>query len=428
MKTKKNVLANWLISNLRFFSTLQRKRDLSGVYSEKKFHAILKNMRDRADRSGQPFSLVTFEVGRVEINRKIHKHLLKYLSSRLRSTDEVGWFNEQQIGVILRNASTDSALKIAQLISTQVTSTTHPLESKVYTYPPDPRYYPYESRKDLSRRSKKNPMQRNNLDNRALLTVPSMGGTIALSSCSALNSINNSQKPAPELYSLFVSRMPVWKRCMDIVGSLFGLLVITPLFIFIPILIKIVSPGPVIFRQERMGHGLKPYKIMKFRTMHLDADCSTHKRYLAELINGTGETENSDKPMTKLEERSKIIPFGRILRKSCLDELPQLINVLRGEMSLVGPRPPIPYEVEEYLRWHKGRFNSVPGMTGLWQVSGKNRLSFREMVRLDIRYARQLSFWLDFKILLKTPIAVITEILDNFQRGKPKMEGATDNV
>ena len=109
------------------------------------------------------------------------------------------------------------------------------------------------------------------------------------------------------------------------------------------------------------------------------------------------------------DDNPNIIPFGKIIRKTCLDELPQFLNVLCGDMSLVGPRPPIPYEVEEYLRWHKGRFDAIPGMTGLWQVSGKNRLSFKEMVRLDIRYSRSLSLFLDLKILLMTPYAIISE-------------------
>ena len=133
--------------------------------------------------------------------------------------------------------------------------------------------------------------------------------------------------------------------------------------------------------------------------------------------------------MLKLDDKnSQIIPFGKFLRKTCLDELPQLINVLRGEMSLVGPRPPIPYEAVEYSMWHNGRFDAVPGMTGLWQVNGKNRLTFKEMIRLDIRYARQLSLWLDLKILLKTPFAIITQIKDASQGKLSNLKGAKENA
>ncbi len=157
----------------------------------------------------------------------------------------------------------------------------------------------------------------------------------------------------------------------------------------------------------------RSFKMWKFRTMKINSDTSGHQQYLAKLIKGSAYNENSAKPMIKLEDDTRIIPFGKILRKTYLDELPQLINVLRGEMSLVGPRPPIPYEVEEYLQWHKGRIDIVPGMTGLWQVSGKNRLTFNEMVRLDIQYWRKKTPWLDIKILLMTPLAIVSQIKDS---------------
>ena len=146
--------------------------------------------------------------------------------------------------------------------------------------------------------------------------------------------------------------------------------------------------------------------------MKVNCDPSVHRQYYARLINGCKNGDDSDECMLKLDNHDpQIIPFGQLLRKTCLDELPQLVNVLRGEMSLVGPRPPIPYEVAEYSKWHNGRFDAVPGMTGLWQVSGKNRLSFKEMVRLDIRYSRDLSFIGDVKILLMTPLAIISELI-----------------
>ena len=147
--------------------------------------------------------------------------------------------------------------------------------------------------------------------------------------------------------------------------------------------------------------------------METNSDCSEHQQYLRELISNSENDKSMGKPMIKRDnsKNSQIIPFGRTLRKSCLDELPQLINVLVGEMSLVGPRPPIPYEVAEYTGWHNGRFDALPGMTGLWQVSGKNLLSFQEMVRLDIQYTRNVSLLSDIKILMKTPLAVISEIM-----------------
>jgi lipopolysaccharide/colanic/teichoic acid biosynthesis glycosyltransferase len=215
------------------------------------------------------------------------------------------------------------------------------------------------------------------------------------------------------LQPFYVRKIPIWKRAMDITGSLIGLIILIPLFLFISFLIKIVSPGPVFFKQDRIGYGGKIFTFWKFRTMKVNPDTSRHQQYLANLIKDHNTSEDAEKPMVKLDDTDEqIIAFGRILRKSSVDELPQLINVLRGEMSLVGPRPPIPYEVSEYFQWHNDRFDAVPGMTGLWQVSGKNSLSFKEMVRLDIQYARHLSFFRDLKILILTPFAIYSDIKD----------------
>jgi lipopolysaccharide/colanic/teichoic acid biosynthesis glycosyltransferase len=230
------------------------------------------------------------------------------------------------------------------------------------------------------------------------------------------------------LEPFFMRKIPPWKRTMDIIGAIFGLLFFSPLMLLISLLIKIVSPGPVLFIQERLGFGGKSFQFMKFRTMKVNADTMKHQQYYTQLIRGRLSKAKSKQIMTKLDEsNTDIIPFGKILRMTYLDELPQLLNVLSGDMSLVGFRPPIFYEVEEYLRWHNGRFGSVPGMTGLWQVSGKNRLTFREMIQLDVSYARQLSFWLDIKILLMTPIAIISQIMDEFQK-KGEVKGDKENV
>lgn len=214
----------------------------------------------------------------------------------------------------------------------------------------------------------------------------------------------------------FGCRLPFWKRAFDLVGSGIGLLLLSPLFLLIAIYIKIVSPGPVFFRQKRIGWSGREFTMWKFRSMHPNADASVHRCHIAKLIQSCMESkeERSVEAMTKIESDPRIIPFGVLFRKSCLDELPQLVNVFIGDMSLIGPRPAIRYEVDKYLQWHKGRFDTIPGMTGLWQVSGKNKLSFKEMVRLDIRYARERSPWLDIKILLKTLPAIMTQVQENW--------------
>ncbi|MGD8833658.1 MAG: sugar transferase [Desulfobacteraceae bacterium] len=218
------------------------------------------------------------------------------------------------------------------------------------------------------------------------------------------------QPKMPALDSFFIKRIPVWKRIFDIVVSLIALIVLFPVFILIATLIKTVSPGPSFFRQKRVGCGGAVFNLYKFRTMKSEADPDIHKQYLSKLIESCKENKNSGDPMIKLNNDTRIIKFGNFIRASGLDELPQLLNVLMGQMSLVGPRPAIPYEVEHYKLWYKSRFDVVPGLTGLWQISGKNKLGFNEMMRLDIQYAIKRSFLLDCKILLKTPIAVYSQL------------------
>jgi lipopolysaccharide/colanic/teichoic acid biosynthesis glycosyltransferase len=167
------------------------------------------------------------------------------------------------------------------------------------------------------------------------------------------------------------------------------------------------SNGPVLFRQKRVGYRGREFVCFKFRTMRVDAESDSHRRHTQELI-------RSQSPMVKLDARRdpRLIPFGSILRVSGLDELPQLLNVVRGEMSLVGPRPCIPYECEAYEPWHWQRFNAAPGLTGLWQVSGKNRTTFDQMVRLDIEYSQRRSLWMDLAIMLKTVPALWGQYCD----------------
>jgi exopolysaccharide biosynthesis polyprenyl glycosylphosphotransferase len=201
----------------------------------------------------------------------------------------------------------------------------------------------------------------------------------------------------------------VLKRGVDLVGSLALLTVLSPLLLLIALLVKRRSPGPVFFRQERVGQQGRPFTILKFRTMRVDADDSIHRQFVTEFIKAGNRVEEPGKSgLFKITNDPRITPIGRVLRKTSLDELPQLWNVVKGEMSLVGPRPLLSYEVEQYKPWHHRRtFAAKPGITGLWQVAGRSRTTFDEMVRLDIRYARNRSLWTDIKILLATPQVVI---------------------
>jgi len=202
------------------------------------------------------------------------------------------------------------------------------------------------------------------------------------------------------------TEIPLWKRVLDILFILVILPAVLPLAALIFVVIRLVSAGPVLFRQERVGHLGRPFMCLKFRTMFVGAETSSHQGHLEQLI-------NSAQPMVKLDAHgdSRIIPCGSLLRMSGLDELPQFINVLRGDMSIVGPRPCLSYECEKYLPWQRERFNTLPGLTGLWQVSGKNQTTFNEMMQLDIQYTRNKTLWLDLAIIAKTIPAILGQIL-----------------
>jgi lipopolysaccharide/colanic/teichoic acid biosynthesis glycosyltransferase len=198
-----------------------------------------------------------------------------------------------------------------------------------------------------------------------------------------------------------------WKRILDVTCCLLALPALALLTLVMQILIRIVSPGPVFFRQQRVGFRGQLFSIYKFRTMKMNTDPSHHREHVRSLV-------GSNAPMEKLESKNKncLIPGAWLLRASGLDELPQIINVLRGEMSIVGPRPCLPAEYEMYQPWQLRRFETQPGLTGLWQVSGKNRTTFEQMIRLDIQYVTCKTWDLDIRIILMTVPALLTQVIE----------------
>lgn len=217
----------------------------------------------------------------------------------------------------------------------------------------------------------------------------------------------------------------VVKRALDVVAAVVVLVLTLPVLIAVAVAIKLSSPGPVLYRGTRVGRGMRTFTAYKFRSMQADADETLHRRYVSGLlraahggargapptaITGPGEAPAdrapSGRPQFKLVDDPRVTSVGRVIRRTSVDELPQLLNVLRGEMSLVGPRPEIPYALEEYEPWQWRRFEVLPGLTGLWQTSGRSRLSPTDMLRLDVEYARAWSLALDVRILLRTPLAL----------------------
>jgi lipopolysaccharide/colanic/teichoic acid biosynthesis glycosyltransferase len=407
-----------------------QEKGVRGVCSVEEFHSILHKEQDRANRSQEEFSLLLFGINGTVPGCTQFDDLAERLIRRIRSTDTVGLLDGHDLGVILPYTPAVGAERLAADVCRACSVAGVAPDWRVYTYPSK-----WLSKGNGSRRQY------------CFMDILPGWGVAELSDCCAsgtdgseigFESTACSQvaqaKPTrgaggqvPRLLCRW--HLPVWKRAMDIVVAGGGLILLSPLIFLVSVIIKSVSRGPVFFKQKRVGYLGKPFTMWKFRTMKVNCDSSNHKQYITRLINGAAENgEAFGKPMTKLDDDPRIIPFGKILRKTCLDELPQLINVIRGEMSLVGPRPAIDYEVQVYSAWHYRRLDTIPGVTGLWQVNGKNLLTFNQMVRLDIKYLKEQSFWLDVSILLKTPFAVLRQVRDGLQEKQPVAELIVENA
>jgi len=352
------------------------------VITEATFHALLTHERRRAERSRKPFVLMLLEMHSAHaksVSTATSERVRNVLAGATRETDLIGWYEEGRIlAVIFAELNLEENTPIAELL-----------------------------------RSKIEGALQDSLGAKA-------AARIVITTHIFPESWNQSGTERPADIKLYPDlsekaskkRLPiVAKRGIDIVGSLLLLLVLSPILAAIALAIKLTSKGPVIFEQERLGQFGAKFKCLKFRTMFTNNDPKIHREYVQGFIAGQANAANSNgtEPVVyKLTNDPRVTPVGRFLRKTSLDEFPQFWNVLRGEMSLVGPRPPVPYEFEMYDFWHRRRVLELkPGVTGLWQVNGRSRTCFDDMVRLDLRYSQTWSLWLDFKILLATPFAVV---------------------
>lgn len=407
----------------------QWRKTVRGIHSVDRFRAILRREQDRARRGQHEFSLLVFDAPTARrVDSAQLQCLARAIVARIRSVDEAGWLDSQYLSVILPYTPAVGARKVAADVCQACTLTGEAPEWSVYTYPSkwfsdddaNPRQYYFKDILPEWGTAK-------SLDSRESVNGSS-GTALEFTACSRLaRPMLNCGVLTRTRRSFSHRPLPIWKRAMDILGAAGGLILASPFLLIVSVMIKSLSRGPVFFKQQRIGYMGKPFTMWKFRTMKVNADTSNHRQHVTRLINGCGQNgEAFGKPMIKLDDDPQIIPFGKILRKTCLDELPQLINVVRGEMSLVGPRPAIAYEVEAYASWHHRRLDTVPGVTGLWQVNGKNRLTFNEMVRLDIEYLKEQSFWLDIGILLKTPLAVLSQFKDSMREKRPMNQLAVE--
>ena len=350
-----------------------------GILSQELFARMLDVERKRCERSGRRFVLMLLESARLLNSASENRaKVLGTLSGISRETDIVGWYKDASIlGVIFTelDANLDGRFVGNVLLSRVASALSSVLSaSQINEIRLTFRVFPenWDKGSPIEEARTKFP------DNSTIKDAPN---------------------PLPQLV----------KRSMDIAGSLLAMIFGLPLFVAVAIAVKVTSRGPVLFLQQRVGRNGRKFKFLKFRSMYVDNDETIHQEYTRSFItnaNGCSQTATGQATY-KLTADPRVTPLGRLLRRTSLDELPQFLNVLKGEMSLVGPRPPLPYEVEHYRMWHRRRLLAAkPGITGLWQVGGRSRVKFDDMVRMDLRYATSWSVWLDIKILLQTPRAV----------------------
>lgn len=382
MRSEDNAMKKDLIEDKKVYRqqnrmSIKKANSRIQLYTEDFFLHLLLHERKRTERSKNPFSLLLIDISHFTYSKRYYKllhALCKIIFTITRDIDLKGWYSSNRIiGILLTNTDADTrdivVKKIQSVMDREIdTNYLHNIVIKDYSFP---------------------------------------GTDTSDKDSDEWNSIIYSS----DRFHGTVSPLMEWtKRFIDIFGSIVAMILFSPLLIIIPFLIKLTSNGPVFFSQSRLGKYGKPFSLLKYRSMYSDSDSSIHKDYVTKFIHGNNDAQYGAKDgLFKMVDDPRVTSIGKILRKLSLDELPQLFNVLKGDMSLVGPRPALLYEVEQYDLWHHPRvFEVKPGITGLWQVTGRSTTTFDDMVRLDIQYIRNWTLTLDVKLILLTPFVMFT--------------------
>jgi lipopolysaccharide/colanic/teichoic acid biosynthesis glycosyltransferase len=370
------------------------------ILNKSEFNDLISYERERSERTNSPFSLIYVDLSKINgrTNGKSFEKIIKTIAISIRNIDRTGWLKNNTIGIFLPDTqitgAKTAAIKFKNKLIKSLGEDFFLLNFVVSTYPS-----PFDSKENKlrSKDTTSSVSSQPTIFKMEYLSNPQMSDSISVDSSCILDL---------SVLGLRDDWQFVIKRLMDIVGALVGIIIFSPLRLIIAAVVKLTSKGPVFFQQERTGYHGKKFLFLKFRSMFTNNDESLHREYVEKLIQGNHDEINmgsKDCPYYKIKNDPRVTPLGRILRKSSMDELPQFFNVLKGQMSLVGPRPPIPYELENYQSWHLKRILDVkPGITGLWQVKGRSLSTFNEMVRLDLQYSKKWNLWLDIKILLST--------------------------
>jgi lipopolysaccharide/colanic/teichoic acid biosynthesis glycosyltransferase len=408
--------------------TTQFPDELEGLFlASAPFFARLRQERLRSERSNLPLSLVVINLDRLLdllvqktglSPRRISRSLGYAMINMTREYDVKGWYQEREIGIITPDTDEAGAQTVVKNIAKNLITNLNMGDNYkneilrhfvVHTLKGNQNYLDKNNRSKTSfAPSHKYFLVQNSPPDTdqetTFFSTSTDGAAVAILDWPLTNEILSLAKMHD-----FQLRL---KRVIDIIGSLAGIILSSPLMLAIAAVVKLTSRGPVIFRQERIGLLGKPFTFLKFRSMQVDCNPSLHREYVTRLIKGDCDAKENTKagrPVYKITDDPRVTPIGRFLRKTSLDELPQFFNVLRGDMSLVGPRPHPTYECELYKGWHCRRVLEMkPGITGLWQVSARSNTTYDEMVRFDLAYVRTWNLWLDLKILTKTPWVIIS--------------------
>ena len=397
------------------------------------YHGVLEREILRSDRTQSPLSVLVLDVRRKgnfsqNLWAKRMKQLARIVLDVSRRVDAKGWYRDERglrISLVLSDTEPQKTSRLINLIRTKFIETANndnghsgmgnDISCEIFAYP-DERYWDSRDGSDQGQ-DNGNGSNGDGSKGNGNKSMQHEGGRHEYRAELA-NAYSGGDFAAAPTEALIAKPMPFWKRMLDVVVASLMLLLLSPLLFAVALIIKLSSKGPVIFKQDRVGFQHEDFQFYKFRSMRINnnKEKKTHAKYLSDLIKN-GE----EKSMEKLDNQNPDITLiGKIIRCTYIDEMPQLINVLKGEMSLVGPRPCLRNEVGEYLQWNCRRFDVYPGMTGLWQVSGKNRLTFKQMIRYDITYCRNHCLLMDIKIMLLTVPHIVTEVRSALHRKRQR--------